>query len=342
MFFLMTAISLALPSFGAERTFNFGDYSVGQIPSGFRSTVAGAGTPGDWKVILDESAGDSGNTSARPKRAVLAQLARSPLDHHFPILIFDEEIYDDFKLTTRFKVVDGGVEQMAGIVFHFQNESNFHVVRASVLGKNFRCYKVENGILTPPIGPEMEISKGEWHELTVQWQGTRILCALDGKEAIKLIGGSSAGKIGFWTKSDSVSYFADTKITYTPREILARVLLRDALEEYPRVLGLAILASPEKGRTPSVVASKDNADIGKPAGKTEEDVISQGNSYFARSKGSVTVTRPLRDRNGDPIAAVRITLKSFPGQTEDNAVARAMPIVKQMQARVHSLEQLVQ
>jgi uncharacterized membrane protein YdbT with pleckstrin-like domain len=49
----------------------------------------------------------------------------------------------------------------------------------------------------------------------------------------------------------------------------------------------------------------------------------------------------LRDRNGDSIAAVQVVLKSFPGQTQDNAVARALPIVKRMQAQVQSLEELL-
>jgi hypothetical protein len=49
---------------------------------------------------------------------------------------------------------------------------------------------------------------------------------------------------------------------------------------------------------------------------------------------------PLRDRNGDPIAAMRVVLKSFAGQTEQNAFARATPLVKGIQARVHSLQDL--
>jgi hypothetical protein len=50
----------------------------------------------------------------------------------------------------------------------------------------------------------------------------------------------------------------------------------------------------------------------------------------------------LRDRNGDTIAAVRVVMKSFPGQTEANAIVRAAPIVRQLQARVQSLEDLVE
>jgi len=50
----------------------------------------------------------------------------------------------------------------------------------------------------------------------------------------------------------------------------------------------------------------------------------------------------LRDRNGDPMAAVRVQLKSFPGETQDTALTRAMMIVKTIQAQVTSKEELMQ
>jgi hypothetical protein len=38
---------------------------------------------------------------------------------------------------------------------------------------------------------------------------------------------------------------------------------------------------------------------------------------------------------------VRVVMKSFWGQTEQNAVVRATPIVKVLQARIQSLDDLV-
>jgi hypothetical protein len=48
----------------------------------------------------------------------------------------------------------------------------------------------------------------------------------------------------------------------------------------------------------------------------------------------VVVTLPLHDRNGEVIAALRVEMKSFFGQTEDNAVARARPIAQDMERRI--------
>jgi len=91
-----------------------------------------------------------------------------------------------------------------------------------------------------------------------------------------------------------------------------------------------------------VIASKDETEIGQPGSETELNVIHNNSIYYAKGKTSVTVIMPLRDRNGDGIAAVRVIMKSFPGQTEQNALARAVPIVKEMQGRIRSLQDLVE
>ena len=49
---------------------------------------------------------------------------------------------------------------------------------------------------------------------------------------------------------------------------------------------------------------------------------------------------PLRDRNGDAVAAVRFVMKSFRGQTEESALVRAMPILKSMQLRASAVDSI--
>ena len=51
--------------------------------------------------------------------------------------------------------------------------------------------------------------------------------------------------------------------------------------------------------------------------------ISHDTTYFGRSKKAAIVTMPLHDRNGEVVGAVRITMESFRGQTEQNVLARA-------------------
>jgi hypothetical protein len=345
---LLLPILWAAAALAAERKFDFSEVPEGQTPPGFRSTVTGQGKPGEWKVILAESASAipprTAQAAAVSKQAVLAQLAQDPTDEHFPLLIFEDEVFGDFTLTTRFKTVSGIKEQMAGLAFRIQNETNYYVVRASSLGNTFRFYKVVNGQRSAPIGPEAIIPSGMWHDLSVECKGNEIRCLLNGKELIPLLTDNSfaKGKIGFWTKSDSVSYFTDAKIIYTRREMPAQTLVRQVHKDYPRLLGLKVYVPDAATNTTHVIASLSEGDFGQPGTKSERAVIGNGEFYYGREKDSVSVIAPLRDRNGDPIAAVRVIMKPFPGQTEQSVMVRAMPVIKHMQAHVQSMQDLVE
>jgi hypothetical protein len=332
----------------AERKFDFSSVPENRTPSGFRSVVTGSGKPGDWTIVLDDipsALPAAAQARGLNKRAVLAQLSQDPADEHFPLLIFDQETYSDFSLSTRFKTVRGAVEQMAGVAFRIQNETNYYVVRASSLGNTFRFYEVINGVRGAIVGPEVPISPGEWHELAVDCKGSQIRCSLDGKELISLTDKANrftSGKIGFWTKSDSVTYFADAKIVYTPREVPAQGIVRETLKKYPKLLDLKIYVSGSEPNTPKVVACREQTAIGQPGGEPECAVIRGEGIYYGKDKGVVSVIMPLRDRNGDSVAAARVVMKSFPGQTEQNVLARATPIIKSVQERVQSVQDLVE
>ena len=346
---LLLLVLLALPALGAERKFDFSEVRENQTPPGFRSIVNGQGRAGDWKVILDEvpplMPRLTTQASALTKQAVLAQVAQDSTDEHFPLLIFEDEVYGDFTLTTRFKTVRGAVEQMAGIAFRIQNETNYYVVRASSLGKTFKFYRVVNGVRGVPVGVDIAIPSGVWHEMTIACKDNEIRASLDGKELINLtdkVDPLKSGTIGFWTKSDSVSYFADTKIVYTPREPPAQMIVRDTVKKYPHLLDLKIYVAANDPQAPRLLASKDERDLGQAGGKPEESAIGQGAIFYGKGKGTFSVIMPLRDHNGDSIAAALMKMKSFPGQTEQNALARTQPIVKELQGRFQTLQDLLE
>ena len=340
-------LALALPAAGVEIKIDFGDVATGPMPTNFHAALAGGGRPGEWKIIMDEVppllAPLSPQAPVVTRRAVVAQTSTDPTDERFPMLIYDGETFKDFNLTTRFKIAGGTAEQMAGVVFRYQNESNCYVIRASALGNNVRFYKVVNGVRSDPIGPEAVIATNTWHTLAVQCQGNQITCWLDGKLVMPTLHDNSfaTGKIGFRTKSDAVGYFGDTTIIYTPRVPKAQGVVQGILKEQPRILGLRIYTLDDQGR-PHVIASKLEKEIGQPGSDAEKAALTDGKVYFGRGKGTVAVTLPLRDRNGDPLAAVRVQLKSFLGETQDNALTRAMMIVKTIQAQITSKEELMQ
>lgn len=335
----------ALSAGAAEMAFDFSTTPEGKLPAGFRGLLAGQGAPGEWKVILDDVppllAPLTDKAPATSRRAVLAQVNQDPTDERFPILVCDRETFSDFSLSTRFKLAGGRTEQMAGIVFRLKDEKNFYVIRASGLGNNVRFYKVVAGERSAPLGPELPVTRGVWHELKIQCKGNQLEAYLDGQLALPRLTDNSfsLGRIGFWTKSDSLTYFADTRITYTPRVALAHAVAQDMVRKYPRLVDLKIYTRDDNGE-PHVIGCKNEKDLGAAGGNVEKDCIANGQIYFGREKTHVSVVMPLRDRNGDSIAAVRLALETFLGQTENNALARARPLVKQIQARVQTADEL--
>ena len=347
---LISALTCALPGLtptasGAERVLDFGQRS-GPLSASFRSVVTGAGAPGDWQIVQDDlPSAFSSITSRSPvssKQAVLAQLSRDPSDEHFPLLIFDEQTFDDFKLTTHFKMVEGRAEQMAGIAFRIQDEKNYYILRASALGNTFRFYKFVNGQRSVPIGAELSIPAGTWHEMGIQCQGNLIGCFLDGKQVIPTLTDNSftQGKIGFWTKSDAVTHFGRTTIVYTPRQPPAQEIVNKVLKDNPRLAGLTIYGTTREDAALRVVGSTDPALMGQPAQVIEKDVLARDSIYYGKGHNTALVSLPLHDRNGEAVGLVRVTLNSFKGETQKTAITRAALIVRQIEARIRSAEDL--
>ena len=282
--FLGLWVALAGSAFGAELKINFSDFAAGQTPTNFHNALAGAGRPGDWKIVTDESPSaftplmpQITTTAPMTRRPVLAQLSEDPADEHFPMLIYDGQTFKNFKLTVPFKIVSGVAEQMAGVVFRYQNPSNFYVLRASALGHNVRFYRVIDGNRADPTGPTVDVTTNTWHTLAVDCSGIKFTCWFDGKPLPVTFNDSSfsSGKIGFWTKSDAVSYFGNTTINYTPVVPPAQALVRDIMKKYPRIVGLRIYTPDANGQM-RILASKNETEIGQPGTDAEKNAFTNG------------------------------------------------------------------
>jgi hypothetical protein len=327
-FFALTAKSAILQ-------FDFSAMPAGTTPTNFEVALAGGGIPPQWKIVEAEvppTLAPFTDKAPAVHRSVLAQVSEDMTDERFPMFVYDGQRFNDFKFTTRFKMVSGVAEQMAGVVFRFQNASNFYVVRVSALGKNLRFYKVVNGVRSDPIGPAIDISAGAWHTLAVKCEGNQISIWLDGQQPLPALGDYTftEGKVGFWTKSDAVSYFSDASVEFIPRIPAAQMLVNSVMEKLPRILALQIYATDTNGVT-RVIASDNAKEIGQTGTDAEAQAISDGKTFFGRDRAGVILTMPLRDRNGDYIAAMRVKLKTFFGETQDNAVTRAMMVRKKME-----------
>lgn len=132
---------------------------------------------------------------------------------HFPILIFANEIYSNARISARIRPVDGKVDQSGGIVFRFVDTGNYYVARISAFENTIQLYKFLGSRTVSLASIEVPVEANKWHFLEVETFGTVIRCYYEGKLVIEKEDSSiESGRAGFWTKSDSITYFDDLVI----------------------------------------------------------------------------------------------------------------------------------
>ena len=199
--------SAPLQASGRQFTYNFDRDAAGQLPVKFHTAKTGGGAGEKWSVQVDASAPSQPN--------VVAQTSTDQTDYRFPLLISDEGSFQDLDLSVKFKAVSGSVDRAGGLVFRLKDPNNYYIVRANALENNYRLYHVVNGRRNQFAGANFKVTSGEWHELRVEAVGNKITCYYDGNKKIDATDSTfkDAGKVGLWTKADSVTYFDDLKVT---------------------------------------------------------------------------------------------------------------------------------
>jgi hypothetical protein len=132
----------------------------------------------------------------------------------FPALTLSDKIYTDVSVSTRFKPISGNEDRAAGIIFRVQDNDNFYILRANALEDNVNIYKYAAGSRHDLKDGSAKVVSGQWQELRVEVKADRIRGYLNGKLVVEARDETfKAGKIGLWTKADSVTCFDDVKAT---------------------------------------------------------------------------------------------------------------------------------
>jgi hypothetical protein len=185
----------------SAKTWDFQGDKVDEPPAGFSLGRTGQGRPGKWIVRVDPDApaGDH----------VLAQVDDDRTDNRFPIAVADAPVLKDLRLEVRCKQVAGKTDEACGLVFRYRDENNYYVTRANALEDNVRLYHVVNGRRREFAGWDGKVAPRTWHTLAVEARGNRFIVSFDGKQVIDATDDTfrDAGRIGVWTKADSVTEF---------------------------------------------------------------------------------------------------------------------------------------
>ena len=195
----------------SRRVIDFESDKAGQAPAGFTFGLTGSGRAGAWSVRKDDNSPERGN--------VLAQTDADATSYRFPIAVVDDVTSADVDLSVRFRPVTGRVDQAAGLVWRYRDANNYYIVRANALEGNVVLYKVEHGKRTDlPLkgsgktyGKKTEVPKNTWSQLGVSARGPLFTVSINGQGLYQVEDTTftAAGKVGVWTKADSVTYFDD-------------------------------------------------------------------------------------------------------------------------------------
>ncbi len=167
---------------------------------------------GEWKVV-DGTWVVEDMPGAPTGKRVLVQRATG---NDFDVIVAPAGPFSDVDVTMRFKPMSGREDASGGIVFRFQ-DGKYYVARANALENNFRLYSYDRGrhqLATARVPPP---ALGQWHTVRVVAAGDHIQGWLDGKLWLDHRDTRfKAGKVGLWTKADSVTAFDDLVIRGVP------------------------------------------------------------------------------------------------------------------------------
>jgi hypothetical protein len=198
----------------AQTVVDFEKDKPGAPPAGFETALTGSGRPGVWVVVEDKTA-PSGHL-------VLAQTDADPTGYRFPLCVLDSVTTKDAEISVKFIPVSGREDQGAGIVWRYRDKDNYYIVRANALENNVVLYKVQKGKRTDlPLkgegrtyGKKATVPSGTWSTLSVNVKGALFEVFLNGAKLYEVEDATftEPGKIGLWTKADSVIRFDDLRI----------------------------------------------------------------------------------------------------------------------------------
>src|SRR4051794_33730822 len=199
----MTLITLTLASamlvdVAAAQTVNFDDLKTGAPPPGWSATKTGSGQP-KWTIEKDDTAPSTPN--------VLKQSGEAT----YPVCIKDDTNLKDGFVEVKFKPVSGKDDQAGGLVWRAKDSDNYYVARANALEDNVTIYHTVNGRRTEKKRARMKVASNQWHTLRIDFQGAHFVVTYDGKKALEWDDDTfkDAGKVGVWTKADSITLFDD-------------------------------------------------------------------------------------------------------------------------------------
>ena len=205
---------------------------VGREPASFVPMVGnwGVTTDAGKKVIMVDGRawkrGQPAGGLADKARAIYGARHEEFIDNvkafaYFPIAVAkDVPSFENGEISLKFKMVAGTLDRCAGILFDVKPNGDYLAVRFNGTEDNVVLWTFNDGkrSFVKRGAENFPLELGTWHELRASVHGTDFKAYLDGKLVLEhTLKAPVSGKVGLWSKTDSMSEFADFTVTPAAR-----------------------------------------------------------------------------------------------------------------------------
>jgi hypothetical protein len=164
---------------------------------------------GTASATVDGSAAAAFPSDARAFADAVRRHASFPL-----AIIKDVPAFESGTVTVRFKPIAGREDQAAGFAFAVRPSGDYLILRANGLEDNLILFQFRNGrrsTLKEVRAPAPRA--GQWHELKLALQRGIVRGSVDGTQYLEFeLKQPTAGRLGLWSKADSVVQFRDLHV----------------------------------------------------------------------------------------------------------------------------------
>jgi hypothetical protein len=201
---IAVAVALSVVGFGAENV-NYDSVRQGELPPGWSRHAASK-----WEVRADKTAPSHPNV-----------LQGGSSDEADAPAVFDKVICRDGDLSVKFRIAAGQHGNAAGVVWRYQDENNYYLLRLSTDEESIVLEHVRNGVaerIPAIVGkrpiPGLDIKTGQWHVVKVIFRGENVRVFFGNRSLFTAqdSGLLNAGKTGLWAKGATGVAFDDFRI----------------------------------------------------------------------------------------------------------------------------------
>jgi hypothetical protein len=227
---LVTSLSAATPAAGPKTAaVSLKRERIGNEPTRFLAVV------GNWIVSTDEKhekviqvdgrqwiKGQPSAGLAAKARTIYGSRHEEFIDSvkayaYFPYAVAkDVDNFRNGEISMRFRLLSGQLDQCAGILFNLKPNGDYLTVRFNGKEDNLVLWTFKSGkrSFVKKGSENVPLKPGEWHRMKIQVDGVNLRGYLDDKLLLEYtLPEAVDGKVGLWSKTDSVSQFDDYVVT---------------------------------------------------------------------------------------------------------------------------------